>query len=82
MVHWTCFDTRDNFEELPVDDWTWEECMTWLICEGCYSCAMEYLTPEEAHEEVLMQKEILRDQYEPTHQNRMDRLQRESNHGL
>ena len=56
---WHNLTTRDGYMDLPVDEWSWEECMAWLINEGCYSCGMDYLTPEEALGEVKLQMEAI-----------------------
>ncbi|QNN23542.1 hypothetical protein HED60_15075 [Planctomycetales bacterium ZRK34] len=54
-MHWTLYQTRDDYQRSPVSLWTYEECMDWLIAEGCYSCAADVLTPDEAREEVALQ---------------------------
>ena len=58
-MEWHNLVTRDGYQSLPVGQWEWGELMSWLIEEGCYSCGMDYLTPEEAAEEVLLQMEAI-----------------------
>ncbi len=59
VLTWTDLVVREGYEGLPVAQWTWEECMTWLIAEGGHSCADDFLLPEEAREEVqFMMKQL------------------------
>lgn len=55
-MSWTAFQTREDYQQLPVAKWTREECLDWLISEGVYTCAMsEALLDEELRWEVNFQ---------------------------
>lgn len=47
---------RENYHSIPVEEWTLEELLAWLIDEGAYSCGIETgCIPEELMQEVILQ---------------------------
>ena len=48
---------RENYAEIPVEDWVYEELLAWLMDEGAFSCGTETCTPEELMGEVILQAE-------------------------
>lgn len=53
-------EVRNDYQLLPVEEWSLEELVAWLIDEGAYSCGIETgCVPEELRAEVLLQADAM-----------------------
>jgi hypothetical protein len=53
-------EVRENYQELPVEEWELEELLAWLIDVGAFSCGMETAcVEEELRAEVILQADAI-----------------------